>query len=227
MKHISLKLFFVLLFTANIAVAQEADNWDNQMYIINKVNWGYDSWRFSGELQGRFENNASELQAYFIEGVASFMPSKKWEIVPDFRFTVRPTRVEYRPGFGVFYKQKFVKSQLNHQLKAQYDIESTGYTSYSIRYGMFYNKRFSDHIMGTVFGGGMYEIGELFTDWWGFRAGLIMSYIVDKHHALSLGYMYGAVNTGTKYTNIGIVTLGLTFNLKKEYKYQPARYISF
>ena len=43
------------------------------------------------------------------------------EVVPDFRFTVTPTRVEYRPGIGVTYKNLFTKSQLVHQVKWQYD----------------------------------------------------------------------------------------------------------
>ena len=220
-------IVFAGILVANLATAQEIDRWDNQLYLINKVGWGEKDWKFAGEIQGRFEQNASDLQSYHVELIASYLPNNFIEVVPDFRFTVRPTRVEFRPGFGVFIKQHFKKSRLIHQIKAQYDFENTGYESFGARYAVFYHQTISEKFLGTVFGGGLYEVGELFTDWWGFRAGLSGTYLPDKTHAITAGYMFGAVNTGTEYTYIGIVTIGLIINIKSDNTYSPAKYISF
>ena len=206
---------------------EPAANWDNQSYMINKVAWGKGMWRYSGELQTRFQNNLTELQQWHLEAAATYLPSEKWEIVPDFRFTVTPNRVEYRPGLGVIYKNLFTKSQLVHQVKWQYDQESTGYSSHGLRYALFYNYLFSEKFLGSAIAGGLFEFGEQFSGFLGVRAGFSIAYIFDETNTLNLGYFYGAVNNGTSYDNIGIITLGFTINLQKKFDHLPAKYISF
>jgi hypothetical protein len=49
----------------------------------------------------------------------------------------------------------------------------------------------------------------------------------DKTHAITAGYMFGAVNEGSYYSYIGILTVGLIINIKSETKYTPAKYLSF
>jgi hypothetical protein len=166
-KSFALSIILSLLLTQQ-SIAQEQKEWDNQIYFINKVGWGKNDWKFSGELQTRLENNLSSLQSYHVELIASYLPSNTIEIMPDFRYIVLPTRVEYRPGFGIFFKQHFNNARLVHQLKGQYDFESTGYDSFSIRYGLFYHQNLSKSFLTTVFGGGMYEVGEQFAGWWAF-----------------------------------------------------------
>jgi len=202
-------------------------NWDNVMYVGNKVAWGSETLRHSTEFQTRYNNDFGSLEQWHLEYIASFLVSKKWELVPDFRFTRKPDRTEYRLGFGVIYKSVFDRSQLVQQVKWQWDKESTGYASHGFRYAIFYNYVFSEHVIGSILAGGLYEIGENFTDFLGIRTGLAVAYVFDKAHSLNAGYFYGAINNGTSYTNVGIVSLQLIINIRKEYKYLPAKYMTF
>jgi hypothetical protein len=229
-KHLlgSIPICLALLSQTGYAQTSEpTTNWDNQSYLINKVAWGKEQWRFSGELQTRFKNHLTELQQWQLEAVATYMPSEKWEVVPDFRFTVTPSSVEYRPGLGIIYKNLFTKSQLVHQVKWQWDKESTGYSSHGLRYAIFYNYLFSEKFLGSALAGGLFEFGERFTDFLGVRAGLSLAYIFDETNTINLGYFYGAVNNGTSYENIGIIALGFIINLQKKFDHVPAKYISF
>ena len=84
--------------------AQEADNWDNQLFVGTKFAYAKDQWRYSGEFQSRFKENFSALDNWFVEGVATWLPSKHWEIVPDLRISRKAASVEFRPGAGVLFK---------------------------------------------------------------------------------------------------------------------------
>lgn len=64
--------------------AQEQDNSDNLLFVGTKLAYAKNHWRYSGEFQSRFKDNWSGLDNWFIEGVATYMPSRHWEIVPDF-----------------------------------------------------------------------------------------------------------------------------------------------
>ena len=137
--------------------AQEAtsiSDWDNTMYASNKFNYRKDQRKNSFEFQTRYNNDFSELEQWHLEAATSFFVSKKWEIVPDFRFTRKPTRTEYRPGIGVVYKNLFSKSQLVHQVKYQYDIKNGISNSHGMRYAAFYNYLFSEKIILTALAGG-------------------------------------------------------------------------
>jgi hypothetical protein len=114
-----------------------------------------------------------------------------------------------------------------HNVKWQWDKESTGYGSHGLRYALFYNYVFTEHIIGTAAAGFLFEIGEKFTDFSGLRSGLAMAYVFDKKHSINGGYFYGAINNGTSYANVGIVSLQLIINIRKDYKYVPAKYMTF
>jgi len=131
----------LLLISVNL-LGQNNDtiiSWDNQLYLGNKIAINRNNWRFSGELQVRLKNNTQSLDNYFFEGVASYMISKKWEIVPDFRMTIKPEDVEYRPGFGVVYKAIKDKFQFVNQIKLQTDLSAIESTEYGVRYALFFN----------------------------------------------------------------------------------------
>jgi len=94
-----------------------SSNWDNQIYIGNKIAGGKGAWRYSGELQVRLEDNMQSLDNWYVEGVASYLYSEKIEIVPDFRYSIKPNEHEYRPGLGILYKLLVQKFQFVNQLK--------------------------------------------------------------------------------------------------------------
>ena len=227
----SITLCLVLLSTLALPLSAQnsdpSDNWDNVLYFSNKVAWGPESWRISGEFQTRYKNDLGELEQWHIELVATYLLSDRVELVPDFRFTRKPDHVEYRPGFGVIYKHLFEKSQLVHQLKWQWDKENTGYSSQGVRYALFYNYVFSEKLVGTFLAGGLFEFGKDFTGFLGLRTGFGLAYVIDHAHSLNIGYFYGAVNTGEGYTNLGIPSIQIIINIKKGYRYLPAKYYSF
>jgi len=227
MKKVLLILFTISMLFAKEPTAQTTSNWDNILYISNKVGWGSESWKHSAEFQSRFNNDFGSMEQWHVEYVASYLASKHIEIVPDFRFTRKSDHTEFRPGIGIIYKNLFEKSQLVHQVKWQLDVENTGYTSHGLRYAIFYNYAFSEKILAYSLAGVLYEIGPDFTDFLGGRVGVGAAYVISKAHSINGGYIYGAINTGTEYTNIGIVSIQLIINIKKEYNYMPAKYISF
>ncbi len=234
MKFLTLTIIVILFLFHNPVFSQEGGNdggWDNQMYFGNKVGWGGGKWRQTAEFQTRYKDDVGELEQWHLEYVASYLPSKNFEIVPDFRITRKPGRVDYRPGFGVIYKSLWARSQLVHQVKWQYDIKTGGLNdSQGLRYAIFYNYVFSEKWVGSMVAGTLYEYGDDFTGVLGFRGGPNVSYIINKQHSLSVGYFYGLLNTKvepTTWTNVGIFSVQLIINIRKDYEYLPAKYINF
>ena len=226
-------LILILLFVSATCFAQniteDLDNWDNTMYTSNKFTYGTDDWRHSAEFQSRFNDNLSTLEQWHIEYAATYLVAKNWEIVPDFRFTRKPTRYEYRPGIGGIYKKIYKESnvQLVHQIKYQYDIKQDVNNSHGLRYAIFYNKVMSDKLVLTALAGGIFEFGKDFNGFLGLRTGLSAAYVFNKAHSANIGYFYGLLNDRlNNYTNIGIISFQLIINISREYKYVPAKYFS-
>lgn len=206
------------------------DEWDNQMFISNKVAWSKEQWRYTGEFQVRLENNTRDLQLYLVEGVATYMPNSKWEIVPDLRFSVYSNKVEIRPGFGVIRKQyweKKHKNQLAHQMKYQADIETTGIVKHGFRYIVFHNVVLSEKFLISSALGGFYRWSDAFTGAQFARAMTGVGYSFDKQHIISLSYFVGAENRGDYTSFIGGPVVQLVIRFDDDYKYVPAKYISF
>lgn len=138
----------------------ESDTWDNQLFLGNKVAAVKGNWKFSGELQVRLKDNFQSLDRWFLEGVATYMPSKHWELVPDYRFSVKPDQLEHRPGLGILRKDLFdpdenLKNQLVHQLKWQAGI-GAGTVDHGMRYVLFYNYLLSDKLIPNAAAGAFY-----------------------------------------------------------------------
>lgn len=55
----------------------------------------------------RLKDNAQSLDRWFFEFVATYMHSKYWEIVPDYRFSIKHENVEHPPAFGVYRKDLY------------------------------------------------------------------------------------------------------------------------
>lgn len=212
-------------------IEEDNRNWDNTMYASNKFTYGSsEKWKHSAEFQTRYRNNLSSLEQWHIEYAATYLKNENWEIVPDFRFTVKPTRYEYRPGLGVIYKRVYEekKAQLVHQVKYQYDVRKSGENNtHGVRYALFYNKVVNDELVLTALAGGLFEFGEDFNGFLGLRTGLSAAYVINKAHSVNVGYFYGLVNDRfNNYTNVGVFSLQLIINISRDYKYLPAKYFS-
>lgn len=228
-------LFSILVFLAFpfIIWAQEAelDKWDNQFFVGNKVTWGSDKWRYSGELQSRFIQDFQALDRWYFEGVATYQHSANWEIVPDFRFSVRPDFVEVRPGFGIIRKDLLGKAdkpnqQFVQQLKYQADI-GNGRTNHGLRYILFYNYVFNKKLIASGIGGVFYSWKGNYNGFEFIRAGAALAYLLNEQHSINFTYFAGAADTSPEWTFSGSFVVQLIINIRKDYKYVPAKYISF
>ncbi len=229
-KLTKLKIVIALLSIVCIGQANAQDpasSWDNQIYLGNKVTFGKEKWTFSGELQTRMKNNFQDLDNWFIEGVASYLISKKFEIVPDFRFTIKPDKVEFRPGLGVLYKINAEKIQFVNQVKWQIDIDNNSRVGNAVREVIFLNRSVHEKIMTTMVAGFIYR---WWSEWNGFqyiRVGPGISYIFDERHILNFSYFVGVENNTKDWQWAGIPVVQLVINITKKYTYKPAYYFSF
>lgn len=213
-----------------LAQGQEG-NWDNQLFIGNKVSMLKGDWRYTGELQVRLEDNTQSLDRWFFEFVATYMPSENWEIVPDYRFSIKSEEVEHRPGFGILRKDIYgqgdgKKHQLVHQVKWQGDIGNGSFEN-GLRYVFFYNYILNKKLIPNVAAGIFYRWSEDFNGIQFFRFGGGLSYIMDVKHSLNFSYYLGITDSGETWTYQGIPFVQLIININKDFKYVPAKYINF
>ncbi len=68
-----LLLSALIFFSFGFLNGQNTVNWDNQIYLGNKVAFGKDKWRFSGELQTRLENNFQSLDNWYVEFISNYL----------------------------------------------------------------------------------------------------------------------------------------------------------
>lgn len=220
----------VILFLSTNAFAQSNDsitNWDNQMYLGNKVSIASGNWRYTGEAQVRLKDNIKSLDNWYIEGVASYLMSEHFELVPDLRVTVKPHRTEYRPGFGIFYKFNAKKFQFVNQLKWQLDFGSDGTIENGLRYAIFTNRKLNDKLLSSFAGGIFYRWKEGFNGIQFIRFGPGLGFIIDDKHIFNFSYLLSMKNNGQSWEWAGIPVIQLSININKDYKYIPAKYISF
>ena len=210
---------------------ESSDRWDNQLFLGNKVATAAGNWKFSGELQVRLKDDFQALDRWFLEGVATYFLSEHWEIVPDYRFSIKPDEVEHRPGFGILRKDLLgkeddLKHQLVHQLKWQVDINSDAFDN-GLRYVFFYNYLLNDRLIPNAAAGAFYRWSENFTGMQFYRVGAGLSYILDVKHSLNFYYFVGFTNTGTEWTLQVIPLIQLIINLNNNFRYVPSKFINF
>lgn len=208
-------------------VEENSGSWDNQLYIGNKIAAGKNDWRFSGELQVRLKDNTQSLDNYFLEGVATYLISEKWELAPDFRISIKPNDFEYRPGFSFVNKVLGSKFQLVNQIKWQLDIDTKGNTDHAMRYVVFLNYKASDKYIPNFVAGGFYKWSDSFSGLQYIRFGPGIAYVMDVKHVLNFNYLLSSSNTGDGWIWAGIPFLQLIININKGYKYLPAKYFNF
>lgn len=217
-------------YSQDSATTEPIDKWDNQLFISNKAAWSRGNWRYTGEFQIRLHENTRSFNSYLIEGVATYMPNAKWEIVPDLRFTVLTESTEIRPGIGLIYKQFWGdkhKNQLAHQMKYQADFVLGGEVKSGFRYILFHTIVLNEQFIIPSAAGLFYRWSDNFTGVQFGRAMTGIGYSFDKAHLLSLNYFVGFENQGDYQTFIGGPIIQLVIRFDDEYKYVPAKYISF
>ena len=230
-KKTSYGLIFLFLFGGLQVFSQTEEpvpNWDNKIYIGNKVAGISGNWRFSGELQVRLEDNMGALDNWFVEGIATYILFEKIEIVPDFRISIKPdNEIEYRPGMGFIYKINKTNYQFVNQIKWQIGINNKGNLENGLRYAIFTNRKISKKIILNFAFGAFYRWEK---DWNGFqfiRFGPGVAYLINKQHTINFNYLISAENDSQMWHWGGIPLIQLVINFNKGYKYTPAKYISF
>ncbi len=219
-------LFVYLLLLTGNAFTQETDsedNWDNQLYLANKLTWGKDRWKYSGELQIRLENNMQSLEKWYMEGVASFMPSKNIEIAPDFRLSIKTDDYVFRPGLGVLFKSYVNDFQFVNQVKWQIDMHTIdGRRDNALRYVLVINKQLKNKLIASFLAGALYRWSDDFRGPEIIRAGPGLTYIFNSKQSLYINYYLSAVNNHQTWEWSGIPFFQLIIHIDKEYKYLPA-----
>jgi len=154
------------------------------------------------------------------------MISERWEIVPDFRLSIKPEKVEYRPGLGVIYK--FTKSdfQFVNQLKWQLDIDNRNSVDQGLRYAIFTHRKLTDKLITNFALGVFYRWAEGYNGFEFVRFGPGVAYVINAQHTINFNYLLSAKNTRQYWEWAGISVVQLIININKDYKYMPAKYLS-
>lgn len=229
---LSLAVFFGSSFRSNAQTTGPDTSWDNWLIMGNKVVFGgANQYKHSHEIQWRADNNLTTLNTLLYEAVFTYSPNSHWEIVPDFRYSLKPTRREIRLGFGIVRKDYVGKgvTQIAQQLKWQGDFKSEGDYTMAIRYVPSISHVINDkYIVGGLVAA-VYQWGPSFPPSIAFvRAGPTFGMIFDQVHTLSIVPAFGLENFG-EYGWAGSFTpiVQLIIRVNKDYKYLPARYINF
>jgi len=212
-------------------VPDEPKKWDNQLWLGNKVATVKGNWKYTGEIQVRLKENTQTLNQWLLEGAATYMPAKQWEIVPDYRLSIKSNGIEHRPGFGILRKDLFGKNenrihQVVHQVKWQADI-GDNYINNGVRYVIFYNYVLNNKFIPNAGAGLFYRWSESFTGIQLVRIGGGIGYMIDVKHSINFNYFVGMTNTGSYWIFQGIPLIQLIININRDYKYVPAKYVNF
>ena len=231
-------IFFLVLFFPNTVMCQETseiDRWDNWFIVGNKVVFGgKENIKHSHELQWRVNNNMRSLKEWFYEGVMTYTPNERWELVPDIRASVKPEEYDFRFGIGSVYKSNYLTSngklngQLVQQFKYQFDIDNKGNQRHGVRYVATYNRIVNDNLIISGLIGPFYRWSEDFNGIEFVRGGPVFTYIFDVAHTLAFAPLFGAGNiepNGWTYSFTPMLTMLIRVNT--DFKYVPAKYINF
>ena len=213
-----------------LAQTDPVDPWDYWLIMGNKVVFGgVNQWKNSHEIQWRADNNLQELNTLMYETVVTYSPNSKWEIVPDLRFSIRPTQTQFRPGFGFVRKDYFGEKQVQvaHQVKWQIDIGNQ--VTQAVRWAPSMSVILKEKYVVGGLAALLYQWGAEYDNRLTFvRFGPSFALIFDKVHTLSFVPAFGVENLGTgQWVGSFTPIVQLIIRVNKDYKYLPARYINF
>ena len=228
-KGIFVALLLIASCSKHQAFAQESSvpSWDNQIFFGNKVATAYESFRFSGELQTRFNNNMETLDRWYLESSTNYLHNERWEFVVPLRYSIKNDLNEFRMGGGALYKQ-YPKNniQIVHQAQYQADM-TTDDTRHGARYVAFFNYVKNEKVIPNAVAGLFYRWSEEFNGVQFIRAGAGVSYVMDVKHLINFSYFLGMTNDGDQWGYSGVIFVQLAININKNYKYLPAKYYNF
>ena len=202
-------------------------SWDNQLFVGNRIVWGSGQWKYSGEFQVRMIDNFHALDRWFVEGVVSYFPTMRWEIVPDLRLSVKGDSEEIRPGFGTLYKLLIPKIQIVNQIKWQGDYNSKGTFGHGLRWAVFLNYKLDETFYPNFVGGIFYRWSDKYTGWEFLRFGGGVNIRFDPFHQLNISYFLGANTATSPWQWSGIFYAHFTIRINDNWKYIPAEIINF
>lgn len=231
MKNRQAVLLIIVLFFLMSSISLCADDLDGQLIFSGRLAGSTENWRFTGDYEIRLDQDLRALDYHLFEAVASYMPNRNWEIVPDFRISMFPDRFEFRPGFGILNKitwgKKIFIRQIVNQVKWQLDITNDGVLKNGLRYGLFYNHVMNKKLMFNSGVGIFYRWSDSYTGFQFIRfvAGLSVNF--DSTHAVTFSPFFGLEDPfkDISYT-LGLMII-FSMRLKDNSKYLPATYISF
>ncbi len=206
---------------------QEQNKWDNLLFVGNKVSWGKNRWKTTGELQIRLKDNLESLDKWFVESIGSYLATKHWEFILPLRYSITSGPNEFRPGIGFLYKSyPNSKIQLSQQVLYQADISKIE-TQHGLRYVLFYNHKINDRLVPNAVAGAFYRWSNDYNGLQFIRAGGGLTYIIDKKHTLNFSYFLGITDSGEEWSFQGIPLIQLVINLGKDFQHIPAKFINF
>jgi len=220
LKFIGTRFFILISLLGSCFIfAQEVDkdtpNWDNQLYLSDKLTWASPRWKYSGEIQVRLIDNMQSLEQWFVEGVASYQFSEKIEFTPDLRISIKQNEVVFRPGFGMFYKFYIDDFQFVNQVKWQIDFDNHGNSYNAARYVIVINKQFNEKLIGSFLAGALYRWEDDFRGVELIRLGPGLTYIFNNRHSLNFNYFLSGVHNGQDFDWAGIPFIQLVINVNK------------
>ena len=219
-------LLLLIAFPKDI-FCQEQSNWDNMLFVGNKISWGKNRWKTTGEIQIRLKDNLESLDKWFVESIGSYLATKHWEFILPLRYSITSGPNEFRPGLGFLYKSyPNSKIQLSQQVLYQADI-SKAETQHGLRYVFFYNQKINDRFIPNAAAGAFYRWSENFNGIQFIRVGAGLTYLIDKKHTLNFSYFLGATDSGENWSFQGIPLIQLIIHLGKNYQHIPAKFINF
>ncbi len=160
-----------------------------------------------------------------MEGLATYMLSEKWEIVPDFRMSIKPEEAEYIPRLGVIYKLTKSNFQFVNQVKWQLDMDNLGNVDHGVRYPVFTNRKLTDKLISNFAFEAFYLFSDGFNGFEFVRFGPGIAYIINAQHTVNFNYLLSAKNNRQYWEWAGIPVVQLIININKGYKYLPAKYL--
>jgi len=210
-------ILFTLLSVFFIFAQQEIkedSNWDNQLYLSSKVTMSFPTWKLSGEIQARLEDNMQDLKTVYTEGVASFPVLRDVEFVSDFRISKKPDETVLRPGLGFLYKPYINNFQFVNQIKWQNDFHtSDGRHENALRYVLVIHKQFTPRIIGSFLAGALYRWSDDFQGTELIRTGPGVTYIFNRRYSIFVNYYLSVVNNHEDWEWSGIPFVQLIINL--------------
>ncbi len=223
-------LFFILLLLIikiQVQAQENTDKWDNELWTGARLAWGESKWIYSVEYQPRFNQNIRQLDRWFLEGSLRYLAGKHFELIPDYRFSVRTSVNEHRLGAGMIYKTMFKKIRFINQFKVQLDKPVSKAPSWAIRNIVFFNYLLNEKWTPYVGAGPLYRLRHDFNGFEIIRVGAGFHYKIDPKHLISFNYYLGSRDTGQEVVWNGVVFVQITFTLDKDFKYVPANFVGF